>query len=282
MTVRINKFDGWGNDFLVLDLADLRAHLASRTGADLPNIDWSAVARTWCDRTTGVGADGLLLLERIDDVNARMKLYNSDGSTAEMSGNGARCFAHTLYRSDDARGERMYRVHTDAGERAVTVGARSSDSATASVDMGEVTRIEAPAGWEKIGAHPDRPVMHVSVGNPHTVMGVEDVAEVDILQLGRMIPQVNLEVIAPGPETNAITMRVHERGAGITQACGTGACAGAWAAVCWGLVPQATERCEVLVHMPGGDAVVTLNAPSLGRVQLTGPTTFVGTFEVAL
>ncbi|MFM8014482.1 MAG: diaminopimelate epimerase, partial [Actinomycetota bacterium] len=151
-----------------------------------------------------------------------------------------------------------------------------------SVDMGEVTRIDAPEGWHKIGAHTDRPVMHVSVGNPHTVVGVEDVAVVDILSLGRMIPQVNLEVIAPGPEMNAITMRVHERGAGITQACGTGACASAWAAVWWGLVPQATERCEVLVHMPGGDALVTLNAPSRGRVQLTGPTTFVGTFEVAL
>jgi len=281
MTVRINKFDGWGNDFLVLNLADLPPSGGVDPAAGA-TPDWSALARTWCDRSTGVGADGLLLLERIDDVNARMKLYNSDGSSAEMSGNGARCFAHALFRADDAGGERTYRLHTDAGERAVTVGAQSSDSAMASVDMGEVTRIDAPEGWHKIGAHPDRPVMHVSVGNPHTVVGVEDVAVVDILSLGRMIPQVNLEVIAPGPEMNAVTMRVHERGAGITQACGTGACASAWAAVWWGLVPQATERCEVLVHMPGGDALVTLNAPSRGRVQLTGPTTFVGTFEVAL
>jgi diaminopimelate epimerase len=281
MTVRINKFDGWGNDFLVLDLADLPPGGGADLGAGAAP-DWPALARTWCDRSTGVGADGLLLSERIDDVNVRMKLYNSDGSSAEMSGNGARCFAHALFRADDARGERTYRLHTDAGERAVTVGAQSSDSAMASVDMGEVTRIDAPEGWDKIGAHPDRPVMHVSVGNPHTVVGVEDVAVVDILSLGRMIPQVNLEVIAPGPEMNAVTMRVHERGAGITQACGTGACASAWAAVWWGLVPQATERCEVLVHMPGGDALVTLNAPSRGRVQLTGPTTFVGTYEVAL
>ncbi|MFM7897880.1 MAG: hypothetical protein ACKO97_02790, partial [Actinomycetota bacterium] len=171
-------------------------------------------------------------MERIDDVNARMKLYNSDGSSAEMSGNGARCFAHALFRADDARSERTYRLHTDAGERAVTVGAQSSDSAMASVDMGEVIRIYAPEGWHKIGAHPDRPVMHVSVGNPHTVVGVEDVAVVDILSLGRMIPQVNLEVIAPGPEMNAVTMRVHERGAGITQVsssspCGAGAGSGA-------------------------------------------------------
>jgi len=282
MTVRVTKFDAWGNDFLVLDLADLRRHSAGPAGADVQQPDWPGLARAWCNRATGVGADGLLLLERIDDVNARMKLYNSDGSEAEMSGNGARCFALALFLADDARGERVYRLHTDAGEREVTVGAQSADTVTVSVDMGEVTRIDAPSGWDKIGAHPDRPVMHVSVGNPHTVVGVEDVNVVDVLQLGRMIPQVNLEVVAPGPETNAITMRVHERGAGITQACGTGACASAWAAAWWGLVPQATEQSEVLVHMPGGDAVVTLNAPSKGRVLLTGPARFVGTYEVTL
>ena len=279
--MRVSKFDAWGNDFLVLDLADL----PPGGGADLATgttPDWPSVARAWCNRTSGVGADGLLLLDRIDDVNARMKLYNSDGSSAEMSGNGARCFAHALFRADDARGERVYRLHTDAGEREVTVGRHTDDSVMASVDMGEVTRIEAPEGWDKIGASPDRPSMHVSVGNPHTVVAVDDVGIIDLLSLGRQIPQVNLEVIAPGNEMNSIIMRVHERGAGITQACGTGACASAWAAVWWGFVPQQLERCEVLVHMPGGDAVVTLNAPSRGRVLLTGPARFVGNFEVAL
>jgi len=276
--MHVSKFDAWGNDFLVLDVADVRGKPGRPTGIE---PDWSNIARAWCNRASGVGADGLLLLDRIDDVNARMSLYNSDGSTAEMSGNGARCFAQALFRNDDARGERVYKLHTAAGERAVTVGSRGGDDVVASVDMGEVTRIDAPQGWEKIGAHPDRPVVHLSVGNPHTVVGVEDVSVVDVLALGRMIPQVNLEVIAPGPELNAITMRVHERGAGVTQACGTGACASAWAAVRWGLVPQATERCEVLVHMPGGDAVVTLNAPQSGRVLLTGPSRYVGTFEVS-
>lgn len=279
--MRVSKFDAWGNDFLVLDLAEVDAYRsAAAPVTDTP--DWASVARAWCDRSSGVGADGLLLLQRIDDVNARMKLYNSDGSNAEMSGNGARCFAHALFRADDARGERVYRLHTDAGERQVTVGAQSDDSVMASVDMGEVTRIGEPEGWGRVGTHPDRPVMHVSVGNPHTVVGVEDVNVVNLAQLGQMIPQVNLEIIEPGPKLNSITMRVHERGAGITQACGTGACASAWAAVWWGLVPQQTERCEVVVHMPGGDAVVTLNAPTRGRVMLTGPAKFVGTFEVAL
>ena len=275
--MRVSKFDAWGNDFLVLDVAQLRS-----AGVDEAAVAWSEVSRAWCNRASGVGADGLLLLERIDDVNARMRLYNSDGSTAEMSGNGARCFAHALFRSDAARGERVYRLHTDAGMREVTVGEQDSNSVVATVDMGEVSTIDAPANWAAIGAHPDRPVVHVSVGNPHTVVGVDDVDSVDIGQLGRQVPQVNLEIIAPGPGRNAITMRVHERGAGITQACGTGACASAWAALRWGLVSSTTERVEVTVHMLGGDAVVTLNVPEAGRVALTGPAQYIDSYDASL
>ena len=275
--MRVSKFDAWGNDFLVLDVAQLRS-----AGLDEAAVAWPEVSRAWCNRASGVGADGLLLLERIDDVNARMRLYNSDGSTAELSGNGARCFAHALFRSDAARGERVYRLHTDAGMREVTVGEQDSNSVVATVDMGEVSTIDAPANWAAIGAHPDRPVVHVSVGNPHTVVGVDDVDSVDIGQLGRQVPQVNLEIIAPGPGRNAITMRVHERGAGITQACGTGACASAWAALRWGLVSSTTECVEVTVHMLGGDAVVTLNAPEAGRVALTGPAQYVDSYDASL
>lgn len=275
--MRVSKFDAWGNDFLVLDVAQLRS-----AGVDEAAVVWPEVSRAWCNRASGVGADGLLLLERIDDVNARMRLYNSDGSTAEMSGNGARCFAHALFRSDAARGERVYRLHTDAGVREVTVGEQDSNSVVATVDMGEVSTIDAPANWAAIGTHPDRPVVHVSVGNPHTVVGVDDVDSVDIGQLGRQVPQVNLEIIAPSPGRNAITMRVHERGAGITQACGTGACASAWAALRWGLVSSTTERVEVTVHMLGGDAVVTLNAPEAGRVALTGPAQYVDSYDASL
>ena len=275
--MRVSKFDAWGNDFLVLDVAQLRS-----VGIDEAAVNWPDVSRAWCNRASGVGADGLLLLERIDDVDARMRLYNSDGSTAEMSGNGARCFAHALFRSDAARGERVYRLHTDAGVREVTVGERDSNSIVATVDMGEVSTIDAPANWAAIGAHPDRPVVHVSVGNPHTVVGVDDVDLVDVGQLGRQVPQVNLEIIAPGPGRNAITMRVHERGAGVTQACGTGACASAWAALRWGLVSSTTERVEVTVHMPGGDAVVTVNAPIAGRVSLTGPAQYIDGFDASV
>ncbi len=98
------------------------------------------------------------------------------------------------------------------------------------------------------------------------------------LALGSVVPYVNLEVVEPGPEAHAITMRVHERGAGITEACGTGACASAWAADQWGLAVRADG--EILVHMDGGDAKVRLHHPSPGRVTLIGPAQYVATVTV--
>jgi diaminopimelate epimerase len=111
-------------------------------------------------------------------------------------------------------------------------------------------------------------------------VGVEDVSIVPLKELGEKVPHVNLEIIEPGPESNAITMRVHERGAGITQACGTGACASAWAAVQWGLVPAKVS--EVIVHMDGGDVRVKVNAPQPGHVTLIGPAEHVSTHQVEI
>jgi diaminopimelate epimerase len=276
-TFVVDKFDALGNDFLVLDLdsADL--------GDD--ELDWAACARRWCDRSSGVGADGLLLLRRTAGRDARMRLVNSDGSPAEMSGNGARCFAHALYRSDTeshSGASGNYVLHTAAGARKVVVRASSGpDVVDASVEMGALTLIDPPGSWVNLGVHPDRPVEHVSVGNPHAVVGVDDVSVVDLESLGRKVPGVNLEIIEPGPEPDAVTMRVHERGAGITQACGTGACASAWVAVRWGLVAGGSQEVVgVTVHMPGGDARVTLNAPRMGECTLGGASRFVGRFEV--
>jgi diaminopimelate epimerase len=116
------------------------------------------------------------------------------------------------------------------------------------------------------------------VGNPHGVVGVDDVTDVPLQKLGERVPQINLEVIEPGPERHAVTMRVHERGVGITQACGTGACASAWAAASWGLAEPRDG--EVVVHMEGGDVTVRLNAPQPGHVTLTGPSTFVARYTV--
>jgi diaminopimelate epimerase len=207
-----------------------------------------------------------------------MSLFNADGGRAEMSGNGIRCFAQALgLRRGDVLPKSMS-ILTDAGPRVVDLEpTEDPDTVLATVDMGPVVDLDVPAGWAEIGAHPDRPVAHLGVGNPHVVVGVDDVTEVDLEAIGSRLPDVNVEVIAPGPGRDAVTMRVHERGVGVTEACGTGACAAAVAAARWGLVPAGAE---VVVHMPGGRANVSLDQPAPGRVTLTGPATYVATIEI--
>lgn len=262
-TVHLTKHHALGNDFLVWLGGD------EARGAEL--------AQRWCDRRRGVGADGLLLATALADGSCRMVLFNADGSRAEMSGNGIRCFVQAV--SDGVPGD--YRVITDAGERRVELFATDEPrTVMASVSMGEPRIGRASANWAAVGCHPDRPVEHIDMGNPHTVVGVDDVSAIDLALIGSQVPDINLEIIEPGPEPDAITMRVHERGAGITEACGTGACASAWAAVRWGLVPS--NASEVVVHMDGGDARVRLNSPGTGEVTLVGPSVLIAavTFEI--
>jgi len=208
-----------------------------------------------------------------------MTLFNADGSRAEMSGNGIRCFAQALAAQ---RGDlEPQRILTDAGDRVVVLEPTDDPhTIMASVEMGCITPLDEPAGWAALGCHPDRPVAHLSLGNPHSVVGVDDVGLVDLADLGAKVADVNLEIVHPGPETNAITMRVHERGVGITEACGTGACAAAFASRSWGLV-AAAER-DVLVHMDGGTATVTFAADSPATAVLTGPATHVATVDVVV
>ncbi len=259
----LTKHHGLGNDFLVVFHPGV---------ADLP-----ALARRLCDRRRGIGADGLLVGERAEGYVARMVLYNADGSRAEMSGNGIRCFAQALALRRGSTDDQL--IATDAGDRLVELVATEDPTVVhAGVDMGEVAPLPEPADWHAVQVDPLRPVLHLSVGNPHSVVCVDDVSVVDLLALGRRVPAVNLEIIEPGPEPHGITMRVHERGAGITEACGTGACAGAWAAQAWGLVSAAAE--EIVVHMAGGDAKVRLHHPSPGRVTLVGPAQYVATVTI--
>ena len=267
MQVRLEKYQALGNDFLVFDLSQ-----------DRPEMPWPDLARRVCDRRFGVGADGLLLLENHGSGRLAMALYNADGSKAEISGNGIRCLVQAAYRADAGSAGATYTVSTDAGVRVVeVVSDELGGLITASVEMGVVDDLAEPTNWSDTGCHPDRPVSHLSLGNPHSVVGVDDVAVVDLKTLGEKVPQVNLEIIEPGPEPDAVTMRVHERGAGITLACGSGACASAYAALSWGLVPSSTT--EVLVHMEGGDARVRIDRDS--RVAtLVGPSQFIADVSV--
>ena len=269
MDIRLTKHHGLGNDFLVVDLAQ-----------GTPPIAWAELARRWCDRRFGVGADGLLLLDIQGPQHLSMVLFNADGSRAEMSGNGIRCLVQAAHRQANASSSSAttYTVETDAGQRIVRVeGGDEGETLQISVDMGQITDLDEPQNWFELQCNPDRPVRHLSLGNPHAVVGVDDLDDVDLQKLGALVPQVNLEIIAAGPEIDAITMRVHERGAGITLACGTGACAAAEAALAWGLVPAATP--EVIVHMAGGDARVRIDLASR-TATLIGPSVFIASLSV--
>ncbi len=278
MTLTVTKHHGLGNDFLVL------ISTSGGPGRQMPDI-----ARRLCDRRRGIGADGLLVVGEwlscavpANGVrpDVTMTLFNADGSRAEMSGNGIRCLAQAWARHI-RKSEGVFQVLTDAGLRPVAVMPTGDpDRIMASVGMGSVTRLSAPPNWDALGCDPMRPVAHVALGNPHSVVAVDDVHEVPLADLGAEVPMINLEVIHPGPEPDAITMRVHERGAGITEACGTGACASAWAAARWGMVPADVR--EITVHMDGGDAKVLLDAPAPGEVTLIGPATHVATIIVEL
>ena len=266
MQLVLSKHHGLGNDFLVCDTAR----------AD-PGILWPDVARAVCARTTGVGADGLVLLGIEGPGRLTMRLFNADGSEAEMSGNGIRCLVQAAHHALSGSLGAVYEVETAAGARRAEVLAETSPrTLEIRVDMGPVSELPEPAGWAALECDPLRPVRHLSLGNPHSVVGVEDVAVVDLARLGALVPDVNLEIVEPGPGTDAVTMRVHERGVGITSACGTGACAVAAAALAWGIVPASVG--EVTVHMDGGSVRVRMVD---GRAVLTGPATWVGTVTVA-
>jgi diaminopimelate epimerase len=252
--VRLTKLHGLGNDFLVAFPAP---------GAEPGPDD----ARRWCDRRRGIGADGLLLglapAPGDGDVDLRMVLLNADGSRAEMSGNGIRCLAQAELRRRGGAPGRL-RIRTDAGDRVVDVRP-TEDPVTvlASVSMGAARAVPAPAGV------PGARVLGVDIGNPHLVVLAEPGS--DLLALGRAHPDLNVELVrAAGPDR--LEMTVHERGVGVTEACGTGACAAAFAAHKWGLVGRTST-----VRMPGGEVQVRLDP---GGVTLSGPSTHIASIEV--
>lgn len=285
---RLSKHHGLGNDFLVL--LD-NGHDVD--GGDVSAVD-GATARRWCDRRRGVGADGLLLGVRApfdsDRADLVMTLFNSDGSRAEMSGNGIRCLAQAEARRREVASLELC-IATDAGLRTVVVrpGEHPADASTvsATVDMGQAKPGPVPdvalasdpsdLGTAEALALRPRAETTIDLGNPHLVLLVDDPEAVDMVAAGSLHEAtyrrgINVHVIAPTPaEPDALTMRVWERGSGVTDACGTGAVAAARAAHDWGLVGR-----DVTVHMPGGDVAVTVDDPML----LTGPATFVATVEL--
>ena len=270
----LSKHHGLGNDFLVVLDERNRGSLA---------ID-ADVARRLCDRRRGIGADGLIHGAAPTDEQAAkgidvvMHLFNSDGSRAEISGNGIRCLGQAVARHRGIE-DATVTVLTDAGRRSLMVTGPSVGGAVeVSVDMGR------PAPGPHVPEALDEFFVSrhgtVDMGNPHLVVLVPDPSAVRLATEGAWLEKqfpsgVNVEYIAVDEATGGLQLRVWERGAGVTEACGTGATAAAYLAHHWGLVGD-----DVVVTMPGGSARVRLEPD--GAVTLIGPSVFVADVDVDL
>jgi diaminopimelate epimerase len=247
----------------------------ARPNSAQPDAD---LARRLCDRHRGIGADGLILGTRLPPATRNaalcLRLWNADGSEAEMSGNGMRCLAHAALDAGWIPAGERFGVLTPAGRRQVTVRPATEPATTwATVEMGEV-QVCGEVDRCNIG----HGQLLVDVGNPHLVVLGPDPATVDVATLGPALEAtdaagINVEFVALGPGPDELTMRVWERGVGETAACGTGACAAAAALHHWGRVGRA-----VTVRQPGGAAAVELRAD--GSVTLAGPSVHIATCVV--
>jgi diaminopimelate epimerase len=267
------KMHGLGNDFVLLDcLTDTPA----RTDAE-----WAALAVKMCDRHFGVGADGILLALRSESADVRMRIFNADGSEAEMCGNGVRCLAR--YARDRGQAKDRLRVETLAGVLELTFPGGPS---AVRVDMGPPRlaprEIPVRADGDRVLELPVRvdgrtfQVAAVSMGNPHAVTFLS-AAELEALPLHEVGPLVERHELFP-ERTNfhavavtsphSATVRVWERGAGPTLACGTGACAVTVAGVLSGRLESPVD-----VTLPGG--TLRIEWQQGGSVFMTGPTAYV-------
>ena len=237
------KMHGLGNDYVYLDC--FRESTAKvMAAANLP-----ALARAMSDHHFGIGSDGLVLILPSDKADAKMRIFNADGSEAEMCGNAIRCVAKYLYENGIFRDDRMA-IETLAGVRSLTLHVSQEKVDQVTVDMGLPTLEERV--WQ------DLPYLSVNMGNPHAVFFHEPI---DTLP-----PNTNVEFVRVR-NSKELDVRVIERGSGATMACGTGACASAVAAIYKGL----TDR-HVTVHLPGGALTVQWTTDD-SSLRMTGPAT---------
>ncbi len=278
MKIDFMKMEGLGNDFIMLD---------DRDGKIQGYKDYSSLAKKLCSRHFGIGADGIILTleDESCDHDIKFRIYNSDGSQAQMCGNGIRCFAKMLYENKILFQKKM-RVDTKAGTVIPEVVLDTKDKVQSiKVDMGEPVLscrdipFESPneQAVEEVLKVGDKEyhITVVSMGNPHAVVFVDDVDKVDIKKIGRSIEtherfpeKTNVEFIEVISKTE-LKMKVWERGAGITLACGTGACASVVAA---NLTGRASN--SAVVHLFGGDLEITWDKET-NHIFKTGPATLV-------
>ena len=280
-TLRFTKMHGLGNDYVYID--------AFAQSVSAP----ADLARRVSPRHTGIGSDGVILIcppSQPRKADCRMEMYNADGSRGQMCGNGIRCVGKYAYEHGLARRNPL-RVETDSGIKELRLELNGNRVDRVTVDMGEPIldgpRIPVAAEGRVIDASLDvggqsYRATCVSMGNPHCVVFVDDVAPLALATIGpsfenhRFFPErVNTEFIQViGPRE--LRMRVWERGSGETEACGTGACA----AVVAGVLNGKNQR-HAIVHLRGGDLEIEWRE-SDGHVLMTGPAeeVFSGELEV--
>jgi diaminopimelate epimerase len=261
--MRLTKYHGLGNDFLI-------------TFASSVPSDAGDVARRVCERHRGVGADGLIVLTPSPrpGVDHVMGLWNADGSRAEISGNGIRCVAQAIARARGATAG-TFVVETLAGDRSLVLRpGRGPGEALVEVDMGEVRPGPSLVRSPSAATVAPRRAETFDIGNPHLVVLVDDPLTVDLAVAGPAIEHdypggINVHFVAP--RGDSLVLRVWERGAGVTAACGSGATVAAHAAHRWGLVGA-----RVTVEMPGGAAEVVVGE----RCTLIGPSVHIAEIEI--
>ncbi|MDP3848439.1 MAG: diaminopimelate epimerase [Pseudomonas sp.] len=265
MLLRFTKMHGLGNDFMVLDLISQHAHIQPKH------------AKQWGDRHTGVGFDQLLLVEPPSnpDVDFRYRIFNADGSEVEQCGNGARCFARFVV---DKRltAKKQIRVETKSG--IIELDLRPDGQISVNMGPPRLTPAQIPFVAETEALSYDvelegqnYALAAVSMGNPHAVLRVDDASLAPVHTLGaklelhpRFPQRVNVGFLQVLDRQHA-KLRVWERGAGETQACGTGACAAAVAAINQGWMDS-----PVQIELPGGRLSIEWAGPGQ-PVMMTGP-----------
>lgn len=269
MYIRFTKMHGLGNDFVVIDAVTQAVTMTDE------------LARRLADRHTGIGCDQILLVEPPGhpDIDFKYRIFNADGSQVAQCGNGARCFAKFVH---DRRltGKTLLNVETYAGTLQLRIGDQQSYTATLGIPSFEPAQIPlvaeqaAPTYAIEVDGH-NIDIAALSLGNPHAVLQVVDIQQAPIDTLGPMLEshsrfpeRVNVGFMAV-VSRHEINLRVYERGAGETQACGSGACAAAVAGIAQDLLDS-----PVKVNLPGGSLSIAWQGKNQ-PVSVTGPATTV-------
>lgn len=276
-TIPFIKAHGIGNDFVIIDLLNNQLE-----------YNWYELAKKMCDRNFGIGADGLILVLPSAAADYRMRIINSDGTEPEMCGNGIRCFARYLLDNDLARTSMT--IETLAGVMKIDVIFEQALGTGFRVDMGRpilnakdipVNGFEDNVVSEQIDVDGEmHTITCVSMGNPHCIIYTDDVDSIPLEKIGPKIEnhptfpkKINVEFVQI-MNNGEIKIRVWERGAGITLACGTGACASVAASI----LDKKIDRIPTIAHLPGGDLSIEWNEN--GHIYMTGPAeiVFTGTY----